>query len=221
MKASQIFHLGIFLAILCAVASGILVVTNKLTAENIEKMKLKKTSESLKIVLGNFDNNPVESAKKISDGGSDATFFPAIKDGKLTGFAVESYSRKGYGGKITVMFQIDLSGKIGTVIVTEKNETPGLGTAATDRVRVKTISEVFSGKKDESIPPNKVLDSFKGLDSSTAPWKLKRNNGVIDGITGATISSLAVTDAVNIGVEIFNRNKTELLAEFSKNTLGE
>ncbi|HOK04144.1 MAG TPA: RnfABCDGE type electron transport complex subunit G [Victivallales bacterium] len=215
MKNSQIILLSIFLAIICSVAAGILAFVYKATEKDVSKMKQEKIAKALKSILGEFDNNPLESVINIEYNGRKFSLYPAKKNGKVFAYAISSTSPKGYGGKLTVMAQIDVSGKIGTVMVTEQNETPGLGTVATDRKRLKTIAELLSGKRDTSLPPNKVLDSFKGKNCSSAPWKLKKDGGQIDSITGATISSSAILDAMNFAAEAFNSKKSELQTEIA------
>lgn len=211
MKTTQIIFLSIFLAIICTIATAVLAFTYKGTKEDIKKMKEEKIAKALKVVLGSFDNNPVQTAKTLEYNGRQFTFYPAEKDGKLFAYAVRSISPKGYGGQLSVMIEIGIDGKIGTVIVTENNETPGLGTAATDRKRTKTLADLLSGKKNDSLPPNPVLDSFRDKDCAAVPWKFKKDGGEIDSITGATISSTAVLDAVNYAAQAFKNKKLELL----------
>ena len=85
---------------------------------------------------------------------------------------------KGYGGTITVMTAFTPDGVIKQIKITEQSETAGLGT--------KIVSE-----------PS-FQESFAGLPA--APFTVND----IDAITGATISSKAVTAAVNSAVEAFN-----------------
>jgi len=210
MKNSQIIFLSVFLTIICSIAAGVLAFVYKTTERDINKMKQEKIDKALRLLIGEFDNNPSESVINIEYKGRKLSFYPAEKNGKIFAYAVRSTSPKGYGGNLTIMAQISPAGEIGTVIVTEQNETPGLGTVATDRKRTKTIIEVLSSKSDTSLPPNKVLDSFKGENCSSAPWKLKKDGGQIDSITGATISSSAILDAMNFAAEAFNSKKSEL-----------
>ncbi len=210
MKNSQIISLTVFLCVICAIASGILAIANQATEKDIAKMKAQKTVDALKTVLGQFDNDPVKDAVKVEYDGEEVLLYPAKKNGKLVSCAASSSSPKGYGGKVAVMAQVFPDGKVGAVIVTEQNETPGLGTAATNRTRTKTINDVLSGKKDDSLPPNQMLDSFKDKNCASAPWKIRKYGGEIDSITGATISSSAVLDAVNRAAAAFEANKAEI-----------
>ena len=85
---------------------------------------------------------------------------------------------KGYGGTITVMVAFNPDATIKQIKITEQAETAGLGS--------KIVSEAS------------FQESFAGLPA--APFTVND----IDAITGATISSKAVTAAVNSAVEAFN-----------------
>ena len=85
---------------------------------------------------------------------------------------------KGYGGTITVMTAFTPDGVIKQIKITEQSETAGLGS--------KIVSEAS------------FQESFAGLPA--APFTVND----IDAISGATISSKAVTAAVNSAVEAFN-----------------
>jgi len=213
-KNPGIVYLGIFLAVLGIISAGLLAFVYKKTEEPIKLAKLKKTSQALKDVLPPFDNQP--AAEKImlkADNGTDVTYFIAKKKGKIVGIAGEGYSMKGFSGKLTVMLGLTPNGKITTVIVTEQNETPGLGTVVTNRVRQKKITDLFKkAKKENGLPPNKILDGFSGHTArSETPWKVKKDSGQFDFVTGATISSRAVTNAVYTIAHTFLQRKAEIL----------
>lgn len=91
---------------------------------------------------------------------------------------VVTSSGKGYGGAITVMTAFNPDGTIKQIKITAQTETQGLGS--------KIVSE-----------PS-FQESFAGLPA--APFTVDD----IDAISGATISSKAVTAAVNSAVEAFN-----------------
>lgn len=215
---SGTFKLGVFLCVIGAISAGLLAGVDALTRKPIKRAELRKTSDALKEVLPAFDNVPAEEKTTVeSPSGRKVVFYAAKKGGKLVGIAGEGYSPKGFAGKIYVMVGLDVAGTVRVVIVTRQNETPGLGTVVTDRVREKTVFDLFGGgKKEAGLPPNKVLDSFDGLTAAVSgkPWKVKKDGGRIDFVTGATISSRAVTDAVYDVAIAFSKNKAEILKRF-------
>ncbi|MHC1610057.1 MAG: RnfABCDGE type electron transport complex subunit G [Candidatus Methanospirareceae archaeon] len=86
---------------------------------------------------------------------------------------------KGYSGSIKTMVGMYKNGTIRRIHVITQSETPGLGT----RIAEPDFTDQFSGKRVEEI-------------------RLRRDGGVIDAITGATISSRAITDIVRERAEV-------------------
>ena len=104
----------------------------------------------------------------------DDIYYIYSDNGDLIGYAFEAIG-KGYGGDISLLVGVnnDKDLTIKKVSVLSQSETPGLGTRITED---EFISQ-FNNKTIEAI-------------------KLRSNNGEIDAITGATISSNAVVNAV-------------------------
>jgi len=82
-------------------------------------------------------------------------------------------SGKGYGGNIDIMVGLENKTTLKGILIISQQETPGLG---------------------NRITGDWFTSSFAGL--SLSDVFLKKDGGAIDGITGATISSRAVVDAV-------------------------
>ena len=105
---------------------------------------------------------------------------------------IEGKTSTGYGGDVEGLISFNPDQTIRTFIITKHNETPGIGTKVTDRVRVKTITDVIKGTpEDPSLPGNATLDSFKGKKASDVKWT--KGDG-IHFVSGATISSNAAND---------------------------
>ncbi|MEA3328485.1 MAG: RnfABCDGE type electron transport complex subunit G [Candidatus Omnitrophota bacterium] len=88
---------------------------------------------------------------------------------------------EGYSAKIRVMVGLNLEGEISGVEILEHLETPGLGS----RIETPEFKTQFKGKS----PVN-----FK-----------------IDSLTGATISSRGVAQAVRQALDLFQKNKKTIL----------
>lgn len=221
-KNSNLFVLGIFLAVLGAIAAGLLAWVDRLTSEPIKKAQLQKTCKALEVVLPKFDNVPANDKRVIkAKNGTEVTYYIAKQNNKIVGIAGQGYSKKGFAGKVVVMVGMDPTGKINTVIVTEQKETPGLGTAVTDRVREKTIFDLFSNKKAAiGLPPNRILDGFAGHTATLngKAWAVKKDGGQFAFVTGATITSRAVTDAVYTVDSTFVDNREKILGIGSSKT---
>jgi len=205
-------RLGLFLASVAALSACVLALTAGMTRERIAGVQAAKVTDALRQVLPEFDNDPAALAMP-SSGDPGIVFYPATLKGVPVGFAATAASPLGYGGTVQVMASLDPQGRIVTVIVTEQKETPGLGTVVTDRKRQRTLADVLGGAKPgEGLPPNPVLDQFAGRDCARAPWAVRKDGGDIDQVTGATVSTRAVTDAVSRLAQAFAAQREALLA---------
>ncbi len=224
-ETENIFVLGIFLGVCGAIAALVLAFVAKQTEEPIKEMKMKAVNSALKEVLPAFDNSPGNNTYKKDD----VVFYGAKKDGKLVAVAASGFTMKGYSGKIVAMVGLDLDGKIRTiavvdkkklsaVLITEQKETPGLGTVVCERKRQKTIVNIFEKPgKDANLPAgNKILDQFAGKKTGKTPWQVTKAGGKFDYMTGATISSKAVTGVVYKIAHTFSANQKEIIKELSK-----
>jgi electron transport complex protein RnfG len=224
-NTENIFILGIFLGICGAVAALVLAYFNDITREPIKKMKMQAVNNALKEVLPQFDNSPGTNVFE-KDG---IKFYGAKKDGKLVAVAASGISMKGYSGKVVAMVGLELNGKVRTialvdgkklsaVLITEQKETPGLGTVVCERKRQKTIFNVFAKPgKNASLPPaNPILDQFADKKAGKNEWKVSKDGGTCDYMTGATVSSRAVTGLVYKIAHTYTVNRKEIVKELSK-----
>lgn len=168
---------ALILFVICLVASAALAGTNALTADKIVQAQLETAEASRKIVLP--DAQEFESADGYNVGKS---------GGSDVGYVFETES-KGYGGTVKVMTGIDTEGKITGVVILSHSETPGLGANAENQ-------KFLDGYKQDAPPGG--IEVIK----NTAPA-----SGQIEALTGATITSQAVTDAVNLAIEKYEQVK--------------
>ena len=98
--------------------------------------------------------------------------YTIYSDGAKIGYAFLAVG-KGYGGDIDILVGLEDETTIKGISIVSHSETPGLGSR---------ITESF------------FTDQFAGL--SIDEVALKRNGGEVDAITGSTISSRAVINAV-------------------------
>ena len=145
---------------------------NGLTAPIIEKNAADKLNRSLAEVL------PADSYEVVEEG--DATVYSAQKDGKQIGVCVVN-SAKGYGGDIKVLSGILNDGSVNKVEILEMSETPGLGANA----------------KNDGFKAQ-----YEGKSGSIGVSKTHETDTEILAISGATITSKAVTEAVNEALEL-------------------
>ena len=181
-KESTLFNMVSTLLVITAVSSASLGFLYGLTKE--PKMAAEKAKQNFAIMSvlpklenDSFDNIPSEDEFEVAsfDGGESIICYPAYKDGELVGIAVKTWTMKGFSGRIRLMVGFDKTGTIINTAVTEHKETPGLGT--------KMYDAEF---KDQYINKN----------PGTFNIKIKKDGGKLDGITAATITAQAFSDAV-------------------------
>ena len=153
---------------------------NMITAEPIAQAEQAAKVEALKVVLPPFDQT-VPEALTIDD--MPITVYTATKGGQVAGYAVESMTKNGFAGAISMMVGFTPEGEVVNVNVLEQTETPGLGTKMADEGNVLLAS--VKGRK---------LESKKLVDGKLAVTK---DGGDVDALTAATISSRAYVDAIN------------------------
>ena len=116
-------------------------------------------------------------------------FFVIRKNGEPYAVAIEDFGQ-GFAGDLGVMVGFNLeSGDLVGIGITTMSETPGLGTHVRD--------DMF-------------IAQFNGL-SSGANFKVKKDGGDIDAVTGATISSRAVGQAIESAKEFYAVNHDRIV----------
>jgi len=178
------------LTAIAALCGLLLAAVKKGTEQKIEVQILNNVQgPAVKNVLADSTNNLIEDRKEIVLNGEYFLVFIGIKEDKPWAIAFES-SASGFGGNIGVMvgFHLENNQLTGIGILSHK-ETPGLGARITE-----------AG----------FTDSFKNK-PLTVSFKVKKDNGVIDAISGASISSKAVCLAVQKCVDLYPSIKKAIL----------
>ncbi len=168
-KMNESLNMIVTLIVIAVVVALALSGVNGLTKAKIEQNDVVKLNNSLKSVL------PADSYDVVQDNES-GIVYEAKKDGKVVGYCVSNVT-SGYGGDLNVLTGVDVNGKVTAVEILSHGETPGLGAKSTD-------------------------DAFKGQYSGKTAGEItvvKNSPGASDiqAISGATITSNAVTKAVN------------------------
>lgn len=169
----------IALFVICLVSTALLALANNVTAPIIDKLAIQTEIESRNEVL-----ETAEIFEEKSDNGIDYVV-GLDKDGNEIGMVFTS-TAKSYGGEIIVMTGVDMEGKITGIKLLQINDTPGLG---------------MNAQKPE------FRDKFLGMSDKITIVKNSANaaNNEIDALSGATISSNAVADAVNEALANFEK----------------
>ncbi|MBQ6707825.1 MAG: RnfABCDGE type electron transport complex subunit G [Clostridia bacterium] len=181
MKIKDIIVPGFVLFVICLVTSVLLAVTNEVTAPKIAERQEQAAYEAMSLVLpdAKFDDE-----SKITLNGVEYTYNIGKNDsGETVGYVFTTVS-KGYGGDVKVMTGVNADGTVSAIETLELNETAGLGMKAAEQ----NFKDMFKGKSADI-----------GVVSNGTPGENE-----IKALTGATITTNAVTDAVNTALSLYN-----------------
>ena len=171
-KEQSIFKVAINLIGACLISGIIIGIVYFITAPIAAEKSKMMTQQSMKALVADADNFKEVSGKE--------QWFTAEKDGKVIAYVVPGES-KGYGGEIKMLVAVSSDGKVLDYSILTSNETPGLGSKAAE----EPFKSQFKEKKADALTVTK--------DAS--------NKENIQALTGATISSKAVTLGVKNAVE--------------------
>lgn len=170
---------GVLLAI-CIIIPLALSVTNKVTAKKIAELEAANSKKNMQSLID------ADNFEECENG--EITYYAAINGGKTAAY-IFTESSKGYGGDVSVMTAIKPDGTVaGVAILDVSGETPGLGQNA---AKESFFSQYIGLKKGVSVLKNGA----------------KAENNEVDAVTGATITSTAVTRAVNKALDDFEKVK--------------
>jgi len=179
------------LFIVCVVAAAVLALVYAITKEPIEKSKQSETLEAIQIVVsGIMDQMIIKDTLIVmeNDTNNIQVYMILNQDSSIFAYSIKAFTELGYGGKIAIMVGVDKEFNITGLYPLEFHETPGLGMKMT---------------KDE------FKNQFLGKSLDNYNFKVQKDGGDIVAITAATITSRAVGDALNRGLNalVFNFKK--------------
>lgn len=170
-----------------ALMAGTYKATEPLVAASLLAEKLRLIGEVLP--NGIYDNDLVTDAITLppqkSLGLDDETrLWRARKGGAPVALVLEAAAPDGYSGRIGLIVAVGADGRLIAVRVTTHKETPGLGdyiNPRKDRNKARPWITQFNNLGFDSVPRQK--------------WRVKKDGGRFDQMSGATISARAVTNA--------------------------
>lgn len=175
---STLINMLLSLTLIAVVAGGVLGLVSSMTAEPIAAAEKAKNEEAIKAVLPEF----TELQTQEIDGTECNLALDA--QGQPVGMAIKASSDKGFGGDLGVMVGFDNDGNITGYEIVQTSETPGLGAKAATWFKEKC--------------------NVIGMNPSE-PFKVKKDGGEIDAISGSTITSRAFCEAINNAYAVFQK----------------
>lgn len=186
----------IILTLITLIAGGVLGLVYEITKDPIAKQQELAKQEAYKAVFEDADTFEVcveaedaDLAAYLAGEGFEAQTVNEIMEakdasGETLGYAINLTTSEGYGGDITFSMGVQADGTLNGISILTISETAGLGMNAT--------KDEFKGQFKE-----KQAEAFTVTKTGAA----KENE--INAISGATITSNAVTQGVNCGLSAF------------------
>ena len=188
MSPGVISRSGSLLGLAGILVIGLVTLVFYFTRDAIEESEYQALLLALNSIVPehSHDNNIVNDTKILPADKQlglkkDTVLYRARNKGKIFAVAFPVTAPDGYNGPIKLLIAVDRQGKILGVRVVSHLETPGLG----DRI--------------ESRRSN-WADGFRGkslLDPTNEYWKVKKDGGVFDQFTGATITPRKIVHAIH------------------------
>ena len=187
---------SLILAVITLLANILIGIVYEITKDPIAKAQEAATQAAYETVFSTADSfAPVEgfdseaaSSYVHEQGYADDDILACLtandKDGNVLGYVITVVSHAGYGGDITFSIGITNEGVLNGYSITDISETAGLG--------MKAKEEGFSSQF-----VNKALGIFEVTKTSPA------SDSEIQAISGATITSKAVTYGVDAGIAYY------------------
>lgn len=177
-NASYYFRICFSLLVIASVMALLLAVFNSLTKDKIEENTRNEINATVKAIFSDYGDSVKTEVPDISpDENSSVEEFYTVKvEDVIIGY-VAICEPTGFKDVIKIAVGISENGEVREVKIISLSETPGVG--------AKVSEEAF-------------LSEFK---SENGALKVDKDGGTIDAISGATISSRAVTLGVSDALE--------------------
>lgn len=200
---SHILKVGLLLAVFAIGATLLVAITERQTRDQIAENQRQALLNGIHALIPDeeYDNAILEDTLTLPASESlglesPQTAYRARRDGDPVAVVMPVVAPDGYSGRIRMLVGIYHDGTLAGVRVLEHRETPGLG----DKIDAKRSDWItdFSGKSLDNPQPQN--------------WRVKKDGGVFDQFTGATITPRAVVNAVRGSLEYFLNNRDDLFA---------
>jgi electron transport complex protein RnfG len=194
---------AVLLALFAVAGTGLVAYTYEQTKPRIEQAERRALLNSLHSVVDPqthnnklFDDRIYVTSKQYLGSSQPLPVFRARKNGEPVAAIITAIAPDGYNGDIKLLIGIKYDGTLSGVRVIAHRETPGLG----DGIEVRR---------------NDWILTFNGLsldNPEPSEWKVKRDGGYFDQLTGATITPRAVVKAVFKALEYYQQNRDMLFS---------
>jgi electron transport complex protein RnfG len=203
MPDSSVLKGGITLAAIAAVCTSLVAFTWGTTRERIAANEQAWLEQSLQPALSGlfFDSGVTESKLVVPaphglPGSEDALIYRVYAGESPVAALFVVSARDGYAGAIRLLVGVDVDGSVTGVHVLTHRETPGLGD------RVETAKSDWVRQFDGRSLGNPRAEE----------WKIRRDGGEFDQLTGASVTPRAIVKAVRETLQYYEANGTSIFA---------
>lgn len=196
-----ILDAGKGLAVFAMVCGGLVALTFLVTEDKIienERLALLHNLHELvpKALHDNdlYSDNISIDAPTLNYRGKSITVYRARNQNQPVSAIFSVIAPDGYSGAIKLLVAINIDNTVAGVRVVTHRETPGLGDAI--EIQKSNWIKIFDGK------------SF--FDPEFTNWKVKKDGGYFDQLTGATITPRAIVDMTKKTLSYFIDNKQSI-----------
>ena len=203
MPAKHMTGAAIVLALFAVVGTGMVAATYEGTKDRIAANERQALLDSLFTIVpqDRLDNDIVTDNLTVTDQKmlgtpKPVTVYRARKDGKPVAAVLAPVAPDGYSGNIRLLVGINHDGSLAGVRVIAHKETPGLGDPIEEQK-----SDWILGFDGKSL-----------AEPEESGWAVKKDGGIFDQFTGATITPRAVVNEVHRSLQYFNAHRDELFA---------
>jgi electron transport complex protein RnfG len=175
---NDMIRFGGILLIVSAIAAAGLTAVYQVTKPRIDEQKAMELQDALAVALPGAD---LQSLRPVTDQGH-LLYYNGFASPDTTRLVGRAFLASGFGYSSTIlsMVGVDTTGKIIGIKILSQGETPGLGTK---------VQEIRRGEQWPWFQQQFLGRPVSGL-------AVDKDGGEIKGITGATISSRAVTKSI-------------------------
>lgn len=199
----EILRSAATLGLVAILGTSLLAGVDQLTARRIAEQEKRVILEQLgQIIPDHYDNLLLQDRISFQDeqhfpNGQTVTAYRVRLQEEPLAVVMKFQAVSGYNGNITLLAGINFNGSLRGVRVISHKETPGLG----DGIETGRSNWIlsFAGKTLQDPEPQK--------------WAVKRDGGVFDQFTGATITPRAIVDAVFQALRFFDSNREFLFKD--------
>jgi electron transport complex protein RnfG len=192
--------LGLFVLVATALVFSMFFLTHDQISANERQVMVTQLESVLASV--HYNNDILDEASQLTAAQATGVAVPMpyylAKQGKaVVAIVFTVVAPDGYSGPIKLLIGLKPSGEILSVRAIAHQETPGLG----DGIEIKKSSWITQ------------FDHQSLHTTALADWKVKKDGGAFDQMTGATITPRAVVKAVKTLLSYYQAHKTQLLSQ--------